>query len=73
MRTSLARADFLSGNGAPSSELGTNGDHYFDVQTAKLYKKSSDSWSLLVTRNSVHVSPLSFLFPNVNQLGFLGR
>jgi|GEM_PF-6828704 len=49
----IARADFLSGTGAPAAELGTNGDHYFDVQTAKLYKKTSDAWSVLVTRLAI--------------------
>jgi hypothetical protein len=49
----LARADFLSGTGAPASELGTNGDHYLDVQTSKLYKKASDSWSVLVARLAI--------------------
>jgi hypothetical protein len=49
----LARADFLSGTGAPSSELGSNGDHYLDAQTSKLYKKASDSWAVLVTRLAI--------------------
>src|SRR5207248_10137976 len=49
----LARADFLSGTGAPSSELGTNGDHYLDVQTSRLYKKASDTWSALINRFAI--------------------
>jgi hypothetical protein len=70
-----SRADLLSGNGAPSAELGNNGYHYLDAQTSKLYKKVSDSWSVLITRFAIkgdkaiaakpaHVEPAGPVGPN---------
>lgn len=35
----------LTGHGAPSSDLGTNGDKYLDLDTYDLYEKSNGSWS----------------------------
>lgn len=34
----------LNGNGIPSSELGNEGEYYFDKQNNKYYKKTSGNW-----------------------------
>lgn len=38
-----------SGNGVPSTSTGVNGDYYLDTSTSKLHKKSSGTWSELVS------------------------
>lgn len=44
--TGPAGASFLIGSGAPSSELGQNGDSYLDAVTGELYVKNEGSWTL---------------------------
>jgi len=40
-------ASWLSGEGAPSSSLGKDGDLYLDTVSFDLYKKGSDAWAKL--------------------------
>ena len=50
--TGVAGADgetWYSENGAPSAGLGSNGDHYLDRLTAKIYLKSGGAWSNVAT------------------------
>jgi len=42
-------ATWYSDNGAPGSGLGSNGDHYLDRLSAKVYLKAAGSWSQVAT------------------------
>lgn len=37
---------WYEGEGAPSSELGTNGDYYLDTSTGDIYAKTDGAWSI---------------------------
>ena len=42
----VEKNDVLSGDGAPSSSLGENGELYVDLLTGDLYKKYNNAWAL---------------------------
>ena len=42
----------IIGSGSPSSDIGNNGDYYYDKDAYKLYEKSSDAWTLRIGGNA---------------------
>ena len=42
----------IIGSGSPSSDIGNNGDYYYDKDAYKLYEKSNDEWTIRIGGNA---------------------
>jgi hypothetical protein len=48
--SATARANFLSGTTTPPADLGADGDHYLNIATGTLSKRTSGTWSAIQSR-----------------------